>query len=306
MTHRDEYLGWAAEAADYLRRSGLGPCDVAIQCGSGLSGLLATLGGGDGAGGGVEAGASTARTTDVNTVEMANVPHLKAAGVRGHGRIVAGLSVGDRRVLVFAGRLHLYEGHSALDVAFPASIAKACGARLFIATNAAGGLNQHLRSGEALLHTDFINFQREQCVESLHCPEPAERFVDPKPAYDPAAGEALSGALVAAGLSVRRGVYVSVRGPLFETRAELHMLRGFGADAVGMSTAQELLMCHFLGLPCLGVSIITNECFAPGAVSHEQVLAESAVAAARLGAALRTLCETAPSPAEAPASSGLW
>lgn len=275
MIHRDEYLGWAEESAEYLTRFGIAPCDIAVQCGSGLSGLLPAL---------AEGGA-------VESVEMANVPHLRSAGVRGHGRSVAGLTAGKLRVLVFAGRLHLYEGHLGFEVAFPAAIAKACGAQLFIATNAAGGLNQHFHVGEVMLHTDFINFQREQSIEALHCPDPTERFADPKPAYDIEATAQLGAALAQTGLTVQRGVYVSVRGPLFETRAELGMLRGFGADAVGMSTVPELVMCHFLGLPTAGLSLITNECFAPGAVSHEQVLAESQRVSARIGQALRAFCE---------------
>jgi len=277
MIHRDEYWAQAQAAAAYLESKGLAPVDCVLQCGSGLSPLIEALGG--------------RHPQTLPAVPLEKIPHLPGTAVRGHGKNAVLCEIGARRVLVFSGRLHLYEGHAPLTVAFPAAIAKACGAKLFIATNAAGALNQHMLTGEALLHSDFINYQQAYAIAELKCDDPAERFVDPKPAYDAQASLALGQALQSAGLKVHGGTYISVRGPLFETRAELMMLRSFGADAVGMSTVPELSMCHFLGLPCAGVSIITNECFSPGLVSHAEVLEQSLKAARKLGTGLRVFFE---------------
>jgi purine-nucleoside phosphorylase len=293
VVERDAYWAQALEAAGYLQQRGCGAPLVAIQCGSGLAPLIAALwpDGPEAAGGG--------------RCGFSAVPHLAAVGVAGHGtEVLWGDLVGregPRRVLVFSGRLHLYEGHTPLTAAFPVAIAAALGCRLFLLTNAAGALNQHYALGDAMVQTDFINLQGDNPLAHLACPPTADtaepgpsgiahltRFVDPKPAYDPEASALLAGCLNAAGLAVHSGVYVALRGPLYETHAELVMLRGCGADAVGMSSVAELALCHFFRLPAVGVSIVTNECFSTAPVTHAAVVAASHAAAASLGAALRS------------------
>jgi purine-nucleoside phosphorylase len=270
MIHRRDYLARADEAAAHLREAGLGPADVVLQCGSGMARLADLL------------------IPDGKGVEMASVPHLPAPKISGHGHEAVFGTVGGARLLVLTGRPHIYEGHSPETAGFPAAVAKALGATLFIATNAAGGLNQHMRGGELLLHGDYINFQGDNALAHIATDDAAERFIDPKPAYNLTASATLLRHLSAAGCGVHQGVYIAVRGPIFETRAEIYMLRSFGADAVAMSVVPEVTICSFVGLPCIGVSVLTNECFSTGGVSHAEVLAACENVIPRLADGLRS------------------
>jgi purine-nucleoside phosphorylase len=270
MIHARDFLARADEAAAYLREAGLGPADVVLQCGSGMAGLAdALLPGG-------------------KRLPMREVPHLPAPSVAGHGHeAVFGLA-GGARLLVLTGRPHIYEGHSPETAGFPAAVAKALGATLFIATNAAGGLNQHMRGGELMLHADYINFQHDNALAHLATDDAAERFIDPKPAYNLTASAMLARHLQAAQCAVHQGVYVAVRGPIFETRAEIYMLRSFGADAVAMSVVPEVTVCNYVKLPCIGLSVLTNECFSTEGVSHEEVLAACDLVLPKLAQGLHT------------------
>jgi purine-nucleoside phosphorylase len=272
------YLEHAADAAAVLRRAGLAPADIVVQCGSGLSLLAETLF--EGAG-------------EVQRLPMREVPQLPPAAVGGHGKEILAGQVGAKRVLVFSGRIHMYEGYSPEVAGFAAAVAQAAGAAQFVLTNAAGGLNQHFRTGDVMLHNDFINFQGDNALAHLATNDLHQRFIDPKPPYDMAASGRLGAALGGAGLAVHQGVYIGVRGPIYETRAELAMFRSFGADAIGMSSIPEIMVCNQLRLPVVGVSLITNECFAPGAVGHDSVLDESRNAGHKLGRALRVFAESA-------------
>jgi purine-nucleoside phosphorylase len=265
-----DYLAQAEEAAAHLRSAGLGPADVVLQCGSGMAQLADLL------------------LPQGVRIPMREVPHLPAPSVAGHGHEAVFGTVGGARLLVLTGRPHIYEGHSPEVAGFPAAVAKALGATLFIATNAAGGLNQHMRGGELMLHADYINFQHDNALANLATDDAAERFIDPKPAYNLTASATLARHLQAAGCGVHQGVYVAVRGPIFETRAEIYMLRSFGADAVAMSVVPEVTVCNFVKLPCIGLSLLTNECFSTGGVSHAEVLSVSAAIIPRLGEGLRT------------------
>jgi purine-nucleoside phosphorylase len=221
-------------------------------------------------------------------VEMRSVPHLPAPNVAGHGHEAVFGIVGGARLLVLTGRPHTYEGHTPDIAGFPAAVAKALGATLFIATNAAGGLNQHMRGGELMLHADFINFQGDNAVAHIATDDAAERFIDPKPAYNLTASATLARHLLAAGCGVHQGTYVAVRGPIFETRAEIYMLRSFGADAVAMSVVPEVTIGNFVKLPMIGLSVLTNECFSTGGVTHEEVLAACDVVIPKLADGLRS------------------
>jgi purine-nucleoside phosphorylase len=273
MIHRDDYWRRAEEGAAFLAELGLGPADVVLQCGSGLHQLAELL------------------LPESRRVPLHDIPHMPGTSVVGHGREAVFGTLGSARLLVLTGRLHLYEGYSPEIAAFPAALAKACGASLYIATNAAGALNQHMRTGELMLHTDFINFQGDNAIAHIQADEPMARFIDPKPAYNLTASGILARHLHGAGAGVHEGVYVSVRGPLYETRAELYMLRSFGADAIGMSTVPEITVCNFFALPAIGLSVITNECFNPAPVTHGDVLAASQAAIPKLAAGLRSFIE---------------
>jgi purine-nucleoside phosphorylase len=273
MIHLSDYQQHAAEAAAYLARQGLTPVDAVLQCGSGLSGVVNEL-------------------LDVEKrIELSGIPHLPVGDVAGHGNEAAYGQVGEAKLLVFTGRLHIYEGHAAATAGFPAAIAKETGARLLICTNAAGALNEDLRIGDVMVHQSYINHQGDNAAACLEFENSAQRFVNPDPPYDMAASLALARHLAKAGMTVRHGTYIAVRGPVFETDAELRMMRGWGADAIGMSTVPEVITCHILNLPVAGLSVLTNLCLDGSQTTHAGVLSASRAAAPRLAQALRTMFE---------------
>jgi len=273
MKHFDTYWAEAQDAARYLGDHGMFPVDVVIQCGSGMAQLANEV------------------LPDPKRLLMEEIPHLPISTVKGHGNEAVYGEVGSYKVLFFSGRIHLYEGHDALTVAFPVAIAKAADAVLFIAASAAGGLNQHYHVGDIMIHNSFINFMGNNPLMELEVADYKQRFIDPKPPYDPFASRALSGYLSQAEVEVRQGVYMGVRGPMYETMAELYMLRQLGGDAAGMSSLPEIIMCHFLKMPVVGVSIITNEGFRQELVTHERVLEISRKSIPALATGIRAFLE---------------
>lgn len=273
MIHRDTYWSQAQDAARYLEKCGISRVDVVVQCGSGLSdlaGMLKSVG---------------------QVVSMDAIPHFPVASVTGHGKEAIYGRIGEAGVLVLTGRIHLYEGHDPLTAGFPAAVAKAAGAKLLVITNAAGGLNQHYREGDLMVHRDYINFQHDNAVAHLKTDTATERYVDPKPPYNLRVSELVAQALVRSAFDVHYGVYIGVQGPIFETRAELAMMRSFGADAIGMSTIPEVTVAAFFSLPTVGVSTITNECFGTSGTRHGDVLAVSKRVAPNLSSGLTLFLE---------------
>jgi purine-nucleoside phosphorylase len=267
----EQYKQRAAEAAEFLTRRGVGPADVVLQCGSGLADLASEL------------LAVAARAS------ISAIPHFPPITVSGHGNEAVYGQIGECRLLVLTGRLHVFEGHSPAVAGFPAALAAALGARLMICTNAAGALGEGLNPGELVVHSSYINFQGDNAAACLEFADSSQRFVVPDPAYDAGISEAMLDCLMQAGLTARRGVYIAVRGPVFETEAELRMMRAWGGEAIGMSTVPEVVVCHLLKLPVVGLSVLTNKCLGGRRVSHAEVLAASRAAVPELARALRTL-----------------
>jgi purine-nucleoside phosphorylase len=214
------------------------------------------------------------------SVPFAEVPGLPAAGVVGHrGR----LSLGDwagRRVLVFEGRVHFYEGHPWRAVTAPVRAAALLGARVLLLTNAAGGIRDDLVPGSLMAIHDHVEWTRPYCWRRPDPPPPSP--------YSPRLLGVLDEAAAAAGADLRRGVYAMVTGPCYETPAEIRALRACGADAVGMSTAREAQAGCDEGMECAAVSCITNRAagLSAGPLSHEEVLTTAAARGERLAGLL--------------------
>jgi purine-nucleoside phosphorylase len=205
---------------------------------------------------------------------FANVPGMPASTVHGHaGQFVIG-RLANKSVATMQGRIHLYEGHDASVVARPVRILHALGCSTLIVTNASGGLNREFRVGDLMAITDHIYFPGLAGQNPL-VGQPGERFINMVGAYDSALIELAATIATESGFQLRRGVYAMVGGPSFETPAELRLLRTIGADAVGMSTAPEVVVARQLGMRVLGISCITNETSDEVAidVNHEEVLA---------------------------------
>jgi purine-nucleoside phosphorylase len=217
---------------------------------------------------------------DPVTVAAADLPGLPVPRVPGHaGALVAGRLAGVP-VLVLAGRVHMYEGYSAAEVAFATRLAAAAGCRALLATNAAGGLNQAYRAGDLMVVRDHISFLFDNPLRG------GPDFVDLTGAYDAQLRARAAAAAAAAGLPVHEGVYIAACGPSYETPTEIAMYRSFGADAVGMSTVPEVIAARAHGLRVAAVSAITNV-HRPGGspTSHAEVLE----VAARIRPAFREL-----------------
>lgn len=219
---------------------------------------------------------------DTATVEATDVG-LPASTVPGHrGRLVAGRLAGTE-VLVQQGRVHRYEGLGAGAVAATVRAAAELGCTAFVVTNAAGGLRDHQRPGDLMAITDHLNLTGDT-------PLVGPQFVDMADAYDPALRDRAREAADAEGVALGAGVYAGLRGPSYETPAEVAMLRTLGADAVGMSTVLEVLAARAAGLRVWGCSLITNV-HRPGGtpVDHGEVLAAADAAGPRLARVLHRL-----------------
>jgi purine-nucleoside phosphorylase len=267
----DPYALAAAAADEIARRTGKTRHDAAVVLGSGWQDAVDGLGPPDA------------------LMSAAELPGLAPSTVPGHTGSVRSVRVGGCEVLVLVGRVHLYEGHEPAAVVHAVRAAVLAGAATVVLTNAAGGIDPGLRPGQAVLLRDHLNLM---AASPLAGPPPPPgrpgRFVDLSDLY-PAALRALALEVAAdVGLDVREGVYAGLRGPHYETPAEIVMLRRSGADLVGMSTVLEAIAARHLGARVLGVSIVTNA--AAGvtgeALDHADVLATGAAAAPRLGALL--------------------
>lgn len=229
----------AEQSAAALReRIGSAVPEIGIVLGSGLGGLVGDI-------------------EDAVVVPFSDVPGFPAATVPGHaGSMVAG-KLSGRNVIALAGRFHMYEGHSPQLAGFPVRVMHALGARIYFASNAAGGIRRDLKAGDLMIIEDHLNLTG---VNPLSGPveDGDERFPDMSAPYDAGLRTLLKSCAGRVGMKVQEGVYAWLPGPSFETRAEVRMLDRLGADAVGMSTVPEVIIARALGMRVAGMSCIAN------------------------------------------------
>lgn len=188
------------------------------------------------------------------------IPHFPVSTVESHkGQLILGEFAG-RPVVVMEGRFHCYEGYTPQEVSFPVRVMKMLGAKLFLVTNACGGLNLEYRKGELVLIEDMINFTGLNPLVGPNDERLGPRFPD---MCAPFSGNLMT-QMEAVGrklqIPLRRGVYIGVLGPNLETKAEYRMMRNFGADTVGMSTVPEVITAVHMGMDVLGISVVTDLC----------------------------------------------
>lgn len=206
-------------------------------------------------------------------IPYGEIPGFPVPRALGHaGMLVCGTLAG-KEVVAMAGRFHIYEGHPPALSAFPVRVMHALGVRTLFVSNAAGGVNEDFAAGDLMIISDHLNLMWTNPLIGVQQPG-EERFTDMSAAYDPALRDLLRKAAKKTGVNMREGVYAALFGPSYETPAEVRMLRGLGADAVGMSTVPEVLVARALGIRVAGISAITNAAsgVTAAAVSHAEVL----------------------------------
>ncbi|HEV3328689.1 MAG TPA: purine-nucleoside phosphorylase [Acidimicrobiales bacterium] len=210
--------------------------------------------------------------------------------VAGHHGALRRLEIGGSVVLVLVGRVHLYEGRTEAEVVHAVRTAVLAGCDTVILTNAAGSIRAEWGPGTAVAISDHLNLTNRSPLSGDPPPEPfSSRFVDLSAVYSPR----LRNVAREVSPELREGVYAALRGPHYETPAEIRMLRTIGADLVGMSTALEAIAARHLGAEVLGLSLVTNLAAGVSAtpLDHLEVLAAGAEAAPGLGRLLRGVIE---------------
>ena len=191
-------------------------------------------------------------------IPYAKIPHFPRSTAVGHaGQLVIG-KVDGVEVAGMQGRVHLYEGYSPQEVAFPIRVFARLGVKAVILTNAAGGIKKEFTQGRLVVISDHINLQGANPLSGPNTDKFGPRFPDMTNAYDKKFRELALAAGRRLGIDLGEGVYAALAGPSYETPAEIRYLRSIGADLVGMSTVPEVIAARHAGIRALGVSCVTN------------------------------------------------
>ena len=245
--------GPISEAAGFTPR-------VAIVLGSGLSSLAGSLVGGD-------------------PVPYGAIEGMPVSAIEGHEGALYAAEVSGVPVAAFAGRVHMYEGHSPQIATHAIQQVVEEGCKIVILTNAAGGIDKGLEVGAPCLISDHLNLTGTNPLIGPH-DKRGPRFLDLSEVYD----KELRALAHSVDDDLKEGVYAGLIGPTYETPAEVRMLRTLGASLVGMSTVLEAIAAHYLGARVLGISVVTNLAagVSPQPLSHDEVAEVGRRAAARL------------------------
>lgn len=252
----------ALAAAELIRLTGVKQHDAAVVLGSGWAPAADKIG-----------------SADIE-LPLDALPGFEALSAVGHVGRIRSVQADDRRVLIFLGRTHLYEGRGIEPVVHGVRMAAAAGCKQVVLTNAAGGLRDGMEIGQPVLISDHLNLTGRS-------PLVGATFVDLSDLY----ASRLRTLAAEVDSTLTEGVYAALPGPHYETPAEIRMLRTLGADLVGMSTALEAIAAHAAGLEVLGISLVTNLAAGLSAtpLSHEEVLIAGKEAAERVGSLLADL-----------------
>jgi purine-nucleoside phosphorylase len=265
----------ALAVAFVKRRAPLESPTVGVVLGSGLGGFASSL-------------------VEKVGVAYSEIPGFPRSTVEGHsGRLLLAEHAGVSLV-VMQGRVHLYEGYSPQAVVFPIRVMAGLGAKTMIVTNAAGSVNPAYDEREIMLIRDHLNLSGHNALYGPNEASFGPRFPDMSTAYDPGLREKAKAVASKLGMKVQEGVYAGLLGPSYETPAEIRMLGILGADAVGMSTVNEVIAANHLGAKCLGISAISNKGagLSKGPLSHEEVKAAGDAMQSSLTALLLGFIET--------------
>ncbi|HBX53307.1 MAG: purine-nucleoside phosphorylase [Bacteroidetes bacterium RIFOXYA12_FULL_35_11] len=260
-------------SAFVLEKAGIQP-ELGIILGTGLGGL--------------------AKEIDVKCIiDYNEIPEFPVSTVEGHfGKLIFGV-LGGKNVVAMQGRFHFYEGYSIQQVTFPVRVIKFLGIKHLFVSNASGGVNPDFEIGDLMIINDHINLIPNPLIGKNN-PELGPRFPDMSKAYDKNIIKKAIEIASKHSIKVHQGVYCATTGPTFETPAEYKYFRVIGSDAVGMSTAPEVVVAHHMGIPVFAISIITD-LGVPGKiveVSHEDVQSVAAAAEKKMTLIMKELIQT--------------
>jgi purine-nucleoside phosphorylase len=222
--------------------------------------------------------------TDPVEIAYSDIPHFATSTVEGHaGKLIVG-SCGGTDVAVMKGRFHFYEGYSMEEVTLPVRVFSLMGIRSLVVTNAAGGLAEGFSPGTLMVITDHINMMGDNPLRGANDERFGPRFPDMTSVYASDYIEIARQAAREVGVELAEGVYMALRGPSYETPAEIRMMRKLGADAVGMSTVPEIIIARHAGMKVLAISCITNVAAGMTAaeIDHSEVMEVGARAGRQL------------------------
>jgi purine-nucleoside phosphorylase len=226
-------------------------------------------------------------------IDYGEIPGFPLSTVESHaGRLLCG-TLGGKPVVAMQGRFHRYEGYTLQQVTFPVRVLRALGAPTLVVSNACGGMHPLWAPGDLMLIADHLNLLGDNPLVGPNDDRLGPRFPDMSEPYDAELRTIARDVALAAGFTLREGVYVAVGGPNLETRSEYRMLRALGADVVGMSTVPEVIVAKHAGMRVLGLSLITDQCL-PDALEPatlERILAVAAGAEPKLTAVVRGVME---------------
>lgn len=246
----------ASEAARYVLAKAQGRSPrAAVVLGSGLGGVADAI-------------------NDPIEIPYDEIPYFVTSTVQGHaGKLIIG-SCDGVDVVLMKGRVHFYEGYSMEEVTLPVRVFNVMGIKSLVLTNAAGGAASHLKPGSLMALTDHINLMGENPLRGVNDERFGPRFPDLTSVYTPAYLEAAHDVAREIGVVLAEGVYMALRGPSYETPAEIRMMRKLGADAVGMSTVPEAIVARHCGMNVLAISCITNVAagLTASEINHNEVM----------------------------------
>ena len=229
------------ESTAFLKNKGIQTPDFGIILGTGLGDLVQEM------------------EVEIE-IPYADIPHFPSSTMEFHqARLLYGMLSG-RKVVVFEGRFHAYEGLSYFEITYPIRLMHALGVKKVIISNAAGAINLNYKKGEVMLIEDHINLQAGSPLAEKDSESLGPRFVDMSSPYSPSLCLQIKEIAKEKAISLHNGVYVAVTGPQLETKAEYRYLRLIGADAVGMSTVPEVIVANQLEMECVAFSVLTDEC----------------------------------------------
>lgn len=227
------------KSADYIKKKIDGEVKIAIILGSALGSLAEEI-------------------EDKIVIDYKDIPNFLVSTVENHaGKLIIG-TLNGKKVVCMSGRFHYYEGYEFEELVIPIRVFKLLGVETVILTNAAGGINKTYKPGDIMIIEDHLKFSGASPLRGENIEEFGPRFVDVSDMYTKELRDKAKKVAEKINLDIKEGIYIYTQGPQFETPGEIRIYRGFGADAVGMSTVTEAITAAHCNMKVLGLSLISN------------------------------------------------